>query len=76
MGGLGSCSCKSPELVSDEVQVTEGDPPIWLHFLHVIAKVEDDSYFKHNISLHAKGLYLARKLLDDLAPVMPSNYFA
>ena len=60
----------------DEVQVTEGDPPVWMYLLLTIVEVEDDSHLKHNINLYMKGPYLAHQLSDDLAPAMPSNVIA
>ena len=59
--------------VSYEVKAAEGDLLAQLHLLHGIIDVDDDSHLKHNINLYAKGPYLARQLLDYLAPAMPSN---
>jgi hypothetical protein len=60
-------------LVSDGVELAEGDLLAWPHFFWFITEVEDDSHLKHNIILYAKGPYLARQLLDYLAPAIPSN---
>jgi hypothetical protein len=60
-------------LVSDEVELAEGDLLARLHFFWFIAEVEDNSHLKHSISLYAKGPYLARKLSNCFAPAITCN---
>jgi hypothetical protein len=79
-GGLWFLKTQVPELVGDEVELAEGDPPARLLLLWFVANVEDDSHLKHNdshlkhkISLNLKHPYLVRQLSDYLALAMPSN---
>jgi hypothetical protein len=59
-GYFGFLQMQVSKLVSDEVKATEGDLLAWLHPLHGVIKVDDDSYLKHDINLNAKGPYLVR----------------
>ena len=47
----GFLEAQVPELVSDEVELTEGNLLAQLHFFRFVAEVEDNSHLKHNISL-------------------------
>ena len=62
-----------PELIADGVEAVEGDLLAWLHPLHGVIDVDDDSHLKHDINLNAKGPYLACQLSDCLSLAMPSN---
>jgi hypothetical protein len=62
-----------PKPIGNEVQVAEGDLLSWLHLLHNIVDVDDDSHLKHNVNLYVKGPYLVRQVSDYLASAMPSN---
>ena len=66
-GRLGFLKAQVPELVSDEVELAEGDPLARLLLSRFVADVEDDSHPKHKITLNAKDPYLARQLSDYLA---------
>ena len=65
-----------PELIADGVEAVEGDLLAWLHPLHGVIDVDDDSHLKHDINPNTKDPYLARQLSDCLAPAMPSNVIA
>ena len=65
-----------PELIADGVEAVEGDLLAWLHPLHGVIDVDDDSHLKHDINLNAKGPYLTRQLSDCLALAMPRNVMA
>ena len=62
-----------PELIADGVEAVEGDLLAWLHHLHGVVDIDDDSHLKHNVNLYAKGPYLARQLSDCFAPAISSN---
>jgi hypothetical protein len=67
---------QAPELIGDEVELTEGDPLARLLLLWFVTDVEDDSHLKHKISLNAKGPHLERQQLDCFAPAISSNVIA
>jgi hypothetical protein len=62
-----------PKLVSNEVELDEGNLLAWLLLFRFIAEVEDDSHLKHTICLYAKGPYLARQLSNCFTLAISSN---
>jgi len=40
-----------PELIADGVEAVEGDLLAWLHPLHGVIDVDDDSHLKHDINI-------------------------
>ena len=73
LGWFGFLKAQVPELVGDEIELSEGDLLARLHFFWFVTEVEDNSHLKHNISLYVKDPYLARKLSDCFASAITCN---